>query len=167
MFIGVAFAAQAGISQFGNFSKSITCRPRGRIRCLETITRTVSAKPLYRPRRPAKPSLWLTSIGHNVVSATLSYWPRRRLGRAVIGGRRPFLSLGLLNNQPQLLAKHPNYSPYSFDADDDTLLVAVVDADSTLAAQHPNYYSPSQRDTDEQTTINPSNYSPNHCWFPA
>jgi hypothetical protein len=92
MFIGVAFVEQAGINQFGNFSKSITCRPRGRIRCLEAINRRigrgspVSAKPLYRPRRPAKPSLWLTSIGHNVVSATLLYWPRRRLGRVVIGG---------------------------------------------------------------------------------
>jgi hypothetical protein len=109
----------------------------------------VSATPSYRPRLTrigqaavsATPSgqtvaVAHTSIGHNVV--TLSYWPHRRLGRAVIGGRHPFLSLGLVNNQPQLLAKHPNYSPYSFDADDDTLLVAVVDADDTLAAQHPN-----------------------------
>jgi hypothetical protein len=73
-------------------------------------------------------------------------------------------------NQPQLLlAQYPNYSlPSQRDVDDDTLLVAVVDADDTLAAQHPNYYSSSQRDADdEQTTINPSNYSPKHCWFPA
>jgi hypothetical protein len=71
-------------------------------------------------------------------------------------------------NQPQLLlAQYPNYSlPSQRDADDDTLLVAVVDADDTLAAQHPNYYSPSHAD-DEQTTINPSYDSPKHCWFPA
>jgi hypothetical protein len=127
----------------------------------------VSAKP---PNRSCgSPVLATTSyqtqrrIGHAIVLATPPYWPRRRLGRAVIGGRQPFLSLGLLSNQPQLLAKHPNYPPYSFDADDDTLLVAVVDPDDTLAAQHPNYYSPSQRDTDDgQTTIKPSYYSPNH-----
>jgi hypothetical protein len=94
------------------------------------------------------------------------YWPRRRLGRAVIGGRQPFLSLGLPSNQTKLLAKHPNYPPYSFDADDDTLLVAVVDPDDTLAAQHPYYYTPSQRDTDdEQTTINPSYYSTMTRWL--
>jgi hypothetical protein len=150
-----------------------------------------SATPLYRPSRrisQAALSAQLTRIGQVAVSATpsgqtvaaahkyrpqcciatLSYWPCCRLGRAVIGGGWPLLSLGLLNNQPQLLATRPNYSPYSFDAKDDTLLVAVVDADDTLAAQHPNYYSSSQRDTDnEQTTINPSYFSPNHCWFPV
>jgi hypothetical protein len=68
-----------------------------------------------------------------------------------------------------LIAQHPNYySPSQCDADDDMLLVAVVDADDTSAVQHPNYYSPSQRDADdEETTINSSYYSPNHCWFPA
>jgi hypothetical protein len=48
-------------------------------------------------------------------------------------------------------------SPTQRDAEEDTLLVDVVDADDTSAPQHHhNFCSPSQRDTDDkQTTINP------------
>jgi hypothetical protein len=58
----------------------------------------------------------------------------------------PMIMTMQAHNQPQLLlAQHPNYySPSQRDAaDDDTLLVAVVgaDADDTLAAQQPSYYS--------------------------
>jgi hypothetical protein len=74
------------------------------------------------------------------------------------------------NNQPQLLlAQHPNYySPSQRDADDDTLLVAVVgaDADDTLAAQQPCYYSPPQCDADDDhTTINRATTRPTIAGF--